>query len=282
MASQTISSFQPIPGKNPGDAPFAITLPTSSSGLAVKVTVKSGPATISGNTITLTKKAGLVVLAANQPGTPAPTGWIYNFGIGAYTSYTDGSGWVYSGKNWPPGSDSSGGTWTYTGAGGRIPPIPWLQPVPRTAPSYTTAISYDPAPEVTASFSVAFAQQTLSAWGAIPRKRPNSPPFLITIPTSSSGLPVKVYVKSGPAVINGNTITLTGGTGTVVLAAVQDAAAVQSAGFSVTPSGWIWDSNLKMYTAYSPGNGWVYVKDTVTEWPSLRALTSADAWPPTL
>ena len=44
-----------------------ITLPTASSGQTVTVSVKSGPATISGNTLTLTGR-GTVVLAANQTG----------------------------------------------------------------------------------------------------------------------------------------------------------------------------------------------------------------------
>ncbi len=65
--TQTISSFATIPGKTFGDASFVITPPTASSSLPVSVTVKSGPATISGNTLTLTG-TGIVVLAANQSG----------------------------------------------------------------------------------------------------------------------------------------------------------------------------------------------------------------------
>jgi hypothetical protein len=66
-ASQAISSFANIPGKTFGDAAFAITPPTATSSLPVAVTVKSGPATVSGNTVTLTG-SGTVVLAANQSG----------------------------------------------------------------------------------------------------------------------------------------------------------------------------------------------------------------------
>jgi hypothetical protein len=65
---QTISAFATIAGKTPGVAPFTITPPTASSGLPVAVSVISGPATISGNTVTLTGTAGVVVLAANQAG----------------------------------------------------------------------------------------------------------------------------------------------------------------------------------------------------------------------
>ncbi|MCX6973029.1 MAG: MBG domain-containing protein [Verrucomicrobia bacterium] len=65
---QTIAAFSAISEKVFGAAPFAVTAPTSSSGLPVTLSVKSGPATISANnTVTLTG-AGTVVLAANQAG----------------------------------------------------------------------------------------------------------------------------------------------------------------------------------------------------------------------
>ncbi|MFM7102305.1 MAG: autotransporter-associated beta strand repeat-containing protein, partial [Verrucomicrobiota bacterium] len=66
--SQTIAAFTPIPGMTyaPG-ATVGVVTPAASSGLPVAVSVKSGPATLSGNTLTVTG-AGLVVLAANQAG----------------------------------------------------------------------------------------------------------------------------------------------------------------------------------------------------------------------
>jgi hypothetical protein len=66
-ATQTIASITSIGDKTFGDAPFAVTPPSSSSELTVTLTVKSGPASISGNTVTVTS-AGTVVLAANQAG----------------------------------------------------------------------------------------------------------------------------------------------------------------------------------------------------------------------
>lgn len=65
--SQTINSISTIGNKVAGDAPFDVTTPTAESGLPVTLSVKSGPATISGNTITLTGP-GTVVIAANQAG----------------------------------------------------------------------------------------------------------------------------------------------------------------------------------------------------------------------
>jgi hypothetical protein len=75
-AAQTINNFSTISTKAYGVAPFTITAPAASSGLPVVVSVQSGPATMSGNLVTITG-GGTVVLAANQPGNvfylPAPT-----------------------------------------------------------------------------------------------------------------------------------------------------------------------------------------------------------------
>jgi hypothetical protein len=67
-APQTIAEFTTISTKTYATTKsFAIVPPASSSKLAVVVKVLSGPATIAGNTVTLTGK-GTVVLAANQAG----------------------------------------------------------------------------------------------------------------------------------------------------------------------------------------------------------------------
>jgi formylglycine-generating enzyme required for sulfatase activity len=68
-AQQTIAAFAPIENKTYGDASFsfAVAPPKSSSPLRVSLSVKSGPATISGNTVTITG-VGEVILAANQKG----------------------------------------------------------------------------------------------------------------------------------------------------------------------------------------------------------------------
>jgi 5-hydroxyisourate hydrolase-like protein (transthyretin family) len=64
---QAIGALSSIGNKTFGDAPFTVTAPSASSSLPVTLSVKSGPATISANTVTLTG-AGEVVLAANQAG----------------------------------------------------------------------------------------------------------------------------------------------------------------------------------------------------------------------
>ncbi|SFU47684.1 Por secretion system C-terminal sorting domain-containing protein [Pontibacter akesuensis] len=68
LASQTIT-FAPLAAKVLGDAPFTVSA-TASSGLAVSFRIVSGPATISGNTITLTA-TGTVTVEAMQAGNDA-------------------------------------------------------------------------------------------------------------------------------------------------------------------------------------------------------------------
>jgi len=161
---QTITPFATIAAKTPGAAPFTIILPTSSSGLPVTVNVQSGPATISGNTITLTGASGTVVLAANQAG---------DANLAAAT-------------------------------------------------------------QVTTSFSVGKLTQTIAPFATIVNP-PYTPVMTITPPVASSGLPVTVAVQSGPALIDGNTITLIG-EGTVVLTASQDGNATYLPSAQVTTS----------------------------------------------
>ncbi len=64
--NQTIS-FNSIPDKLTTDNAFNISA-TASSGLPVSFSIASGPATISGNTITLTGQEGTVIVRANQIG----------------------------------------------------------------------------------------------------------------------------------------------------------------------------------------------------------------------
>ena len=63
--NQTIS-FGALASKNYGDAPFAVAA-TASSGLAVSFSIVSGPATVSGNNVTITG-AGTVTVRAAQVG----------------------------------------------------------------------------------------------------------------------------------------------------------------------------------------------------------------------
>src|SRR5439155_12832800 len=62
---QTIT-FGALAGKTYGDAPFTVSA-TASSGLSVSFSIVSGPATIAGNTVTITG-AGTVTVRASQSG----------------------------------------------------------------------------------------------------------------------------------------------------------------------------------------------------------------------
>jgi hypothetical protein len=231
--SNWIDAFDPISNKVYGASPFRINLPTASSSLPVTLSVKSGPATISGTTVTLTG-VGTVVLAANQAGNtnylPAPevtTTFTVSKGtqtIGAFASITPrtfGSApfavtapisnrslpVTLSVKSGP--ATISGTTVTLTGVGTVV-----------LAVNQAGNTNYLPAPEVTTTFTVSKASQKITAFDGIGDKNYGDEPFVITAPSSDSGLPVTLSVKSGPATISGNTVTITG-VGTVALAANQ-------------------------------------------------------------
>src|SRR5690606_6432474 len=64
--TQTIN-FPSIPNKTTTSPPFTISA-TATSGLPVSFTVMSGPATVSGNTVTLAGTTGSVTIRATQTG----------------------------------------------------------------------------------------------------------------------------------------------------------------------------------------------------------------------
>ncbi len=163
---------------------LTFTTPTASSYLPVVVTVKSGPATLSGNTLTLTGP-GTVVLAANQLG----------------------------------------------------------------------SANFVPAAEVTTSFNVSKLANTIGAFTSIPAQTYSAGKTVaITAPSASSGLAVTVTVKSGPATISGNTVSLTGA-GTVVLAANQAGNEVYLPAAEVTTSFSIQGPSSPSLVSRSPAQG---------------------------
>jgi len=103
--------------------------------------------------------------------------------------------------------------------------------------------NYLPAQEVTTSFTVGPPGfQVIAPFARIANQSYEGNPsvnsdqlLIITPPVSSVGLPVTVSVKSGPASIAGNTVTIYG-FGTVVLAANQSGNAIHPAAPEVTTS----------------------------------------------
>ena len=227
LKTQTIT-FPAIPNHGVTDAPFALNA-TASSGLPVTYIVSSGPATVSGSTVTLTG-TGTVVIQASQAGnstyaaaTPVTQSFTvsiasqtitfpaipnHTFGDAPFTLGATASSNLavtYSVTAGP--ATVAGSVVTLTGAG-----------TITIQASQAGNATYSAATPVSQSFTVAQASQTITFPG-IPTHTSTDPPFVLNA-TASSGLAVSYSVVSGPATISGNTVTLTGA-GTGVIQATQ-------------------------------------------------------------
>lgn len=243
---QTIGAFASIPPKVFGAASFAVALPAASSKLPVTLSVKSGPATISGNKVTITG-VGTVVMAANQAGNSnyaaAPevtTSFVVSKAAQTIRSFS---------KISPKTFGSVPFAVTIPSASSKLPVTLSVKSGPASISGNVVSVTavgtvvlaanqvgnenYNSAPEVTVSFIVAKATQTIGAFAKISSKTVSAAPFAVTAPSSNRGLPVTLSVKSGPATISGNIVTLTGA-GTVVLAANQAGTANYLAAKEVT------------------------------------------------
>ena len=225
--AQTITF--PNPGtRTYGSAPFALTA-TASSGLAVSYTVTSGPATVSGSTLTITG-VGAVTVQATQTGngnyaaaTPVSVTFTVNPGAQSITFPNPGtqtygvapisltatatSGLVVSYAVTSGPATVSGSTLTITGAGSVT-----VQATQAGNANYAAAtpvnvtFTVNPAPQ-----TITFPNPGTHTYGA--------PPFALTA-TASSGLAVTYAVTSGPATVSGSTLTITG-VGSVTVQATQ-------------------------------------------------------------
>jgi hypothetical protein len=251
--SQTIAPIAHITDQHYG-MPLAIFPPISSSALPVSLSIKSGPATISGNTIT-PFGLGTVVVSANQSGDqkflPAPevttsfavnkgNQFIYSFvevpaqliGRAFSISIPDSSTGLpvtVSIKSGP--AMISGNTITPIGVGTVV-----------LAANQAGDSNWNPAREVTTSFVVRSKGQLIAPIPAISDKFYTTAPFAVAVPASSSKLPVSLTVQSGPATISGNKVTLTG-TGEVVIAANQSGNETYVAAPEVTTSFTVYPAN---------------------------------------
>lgn len=232
LAGQTIT-FASIPNRtfDPAANTFTLTPPTSSAGLPVTVTVTSGPATLTGNTVTITG-AGEVTLTATAAGNEdfsAATPVVRTFtvakaaqtltfgplpsrtpGAAAFNlSATASSGLpvTYSLISGP--ANVTGNTVTLTGTEGTV----------IIQASQAGNADWSAATPVQQSFSVAKSNQVIS-FGTLPNRSTASAPISLAA-TATSGLPVTFVLISGPAELSGNTLTLTGDVGTVTVEARQ-------------------------------------------------------------
>ena len=236
-ASQTIS-FPSIQNVSPGNPPFYLNA-SASSGLPVTFSVISGPATVSGNLLSLNGISGTVVVGANQAGNgtyAAALQTTQSFQV-AYASQTisfepipdhapgdspivvlatasSGLPVTISVVSGP--ATVSGGLVTFTGIGTVV-----------LAANQAGNGIYAAAPQVTQSFNVGLLSQNISFDHPID-VFVNQLPFSVAA-TASSGLPVTVSILSGPASIANNLVTLTGSPGTVVYQLTQSGSSNYSA-----------------------------------------------------
>jgi hypothetical protein len=239
--AQTIT-FAPIPDHQFGDPPFTLNA-TASSGLPVSYAVTSGPATVSGNVVTITG-AGTVGIQATQAGNAttfaAATPVTQSFTVAKATqtisfapipnhtagdpafqlNATASSGLAISYAVNSGPATIAGNLVTLTGAG--------TVQIQATQAGNTNFAAATP---VNQSFTVSLQSQTIT-FPSIPNHTLGDAPFTLSA-TASSGLAVTYSVISGPATVSASTVTLTGA-GTVVIQAAQAGNTTYAAATSVT------------------------------------------------
>jgi sugar lactone lactonase YvrE len=214
---QTLT-FNPLPDKTFGDAPFPLTA-TASSGLPVSFNILSGPATLAGATLTITG-SGTVTIRASQAGDEtraAAPDQDRSFTVAkAPATVTLGNlSHVYDGS-------AKSAAVTTTPAGLTVDlRYNGQQTAPLMVGSYeVTAVVADDDYEggASATLIISAIPQTLT-FNPLPDKTFGDAPFPLTA-TASSGLPVSFNILSGPATLAGATLTITG-SGTVTIRASQ-------------------------------------------------------------
>lgn len=211
-------AFSSLANRNFGDAAFAVTA-TSNSGLPISYNVVSGPATVSGNTVTLTGAGSVTVRASNGGDTnydAASVEGSFSVGkavatvtLGGLSQSYDGSAKVAVATTQPSGLTV---TLTYDGSA----------TAPTATGSYAVAatiVDSNYSGAASGTMTIAEASQTLLFPGPAAHVTTDAPFTVNAI--ASSGLPVSFSVVSGPAQISGSTVTLAGIAGTVTIRASQ-------------------------------------------------------------
>ncbi|GAC1417559.1 MAG: hypothetical protein NVSMB62_08390 [Acidobacteriaceae bacterium] len=232
-------TFNGVPTQTFGAAPFAISANSNSNG-AITYLVLSGPASISGNVVSLTG-SGSVTIQASQA---ANGGYAAATAVTSFTVNSAGTGLTigtiaaqsFGGPPVPLSATSnSPGAITWTVLSG--PAVILGNSVSFTAAGPVTlqatqaaAGNFLPA-TVTTSFTITPALPNLSIT-SIPTQTFGSGPLTLTA-NSNSNTPITYTVLSGPATVNGNTLTLNG-TGSITVQAAQPASGNYLAGAAVT------------------------------------------------
>ncbi len=211
--SSNAGSYPIVPAVTGPQSNYTVTIVNGAltvTGAATTTTV-SAPGTAGyGNSVTLT------ATVASTAGTPAGTVTFYSGTTGLGTGTLNGSGVAtLSTTTLPVGTDS-------------------------ITASYAAAGDFSASTSPAISITVNTASQTIT-FSPTPSRPYGSAPFAVTATSSlGSSYPVTITVQSGPAVISGGTVSLTGA-GTVVLQATQPGdtghgAATATQSFQVTPA----------------------------------------------
>jgi len=219
-SDQTIT-FNSLTDKTYGDAPFSLSA-TASSGLSISFTVTSGPAAVSGSTLTITG-AGAVSVRADQPGNDSfnPAQSItQSFNVAKATATVtlsnltqtyDGAAHYASATTTPSNLSVN---FSYSQSGTNVG-------TPFNAGSYSTVATVANSNyqgSATGTLTIAKAAQTIT-FNALADKIYGDAPFTVSA-SCSSGLSPGFAIVSGPATISGATVTLTGA-GAVTVRASQ-------------------------------------------------------------
>ncbi len=192
---------------------------SASSGLPVSFELVSGPASLSGNTLTLTG-TGSITVRATQAGDAtyaAATAVDVSFNVTAATATISFGevNFTYDGTPKPV-------TVSTTPAGLAVSVTYATAPdAPTAAGSYAVVATISAANytgSATTTLVIAQATQTITFTG--PADQPFGSTPLTLNATATSGLPVTFAVTQGPATLAGNTLTLAGA-GTITLTASQ-------------------------------------------------------------
>ena len=221
-------SFTSIPTQSYGNAPFSINASSASNG-TVTYSVVSGPATVSGSTVTITG-VGVITLNASQAATTNYTGATTQTTVSVSQGtpnlvFANVPAQTYGNQPFNvSASSASPGQVSYS-----------VQSGPATISNNTVTItgvgkvSLAASQAATANYTAANAQTSFDVspatpaltFAAIPPQTFGNPPFQVNASSASSGN-VTYSIVSGPGVIVGNIITMTG-TGTIVIGASQAA-----------------------------------------------------------
>ena len=232
-------NFSPIANKLTTDLPFIINA-SATSNLPVTLSIESGPASISSNIITLDGTSGTVVVKASQNGNEeykAAPNTRRSFYVAEPLIEKQNQSITFppipnknttdepfeveamASSNLPVTLSIESGPASVNGKKVTLDGQPGTVIIRASQAGnheYKRAISFGRSFKVTEKIRQA---QSIN-FSVIPNKSADDLPFTVEA-TASSGLPVIFSIISGPAAVNGNTITLSGTPGTVIIRASQ-------------------------------------------------------------